>query len=466
MFDLFKKNKKITEQLYERNVELAIKNKTLSLLENLYQASVLNLMPEEMAQTITNIIRKDLNLEFAGILIFQKDEDSLIPLAFSKSERLNKILKRIGFLLRDIKILNILKHEFFRQAVYNLQDNSTNNIEEVWRDLINNEHLQEIKKTSNIKTILISPLFSDREILGVLLFGLNRDYTTLNTFEKSSIKSFYNVIALLLEKAYLYKNLQDSYEITKKAYAIEKKAKEELEGLDKVKNQFLATTQHDLRTPLTAIAGYSELLINGTFGKQSKKTIEVIKKIEEVTKNMKRKADSFLDIAQFKLGKGFLTLKPGIDLEPILHEIINELTFKANEKKIDLVLEKIEHSFLVSADREKLKGALFNVLDNAIKYTPKGSVTISVSQRNELNQQWISTKIKDTGIGISADKIKTLFETQFERSDQAKKTAEGKGLGLYLAGQIVKYHKGKIWAESLGEGMGSTFYIELPVDGE
>ncbi len=467
MFKFFQ-NKKITEQLYERNLELAVKNKTLSLLENLYKTSVLTLTPEEMAREITDIIRKDLNLEFAGVLIFKKEDDSLIPLYFSKSERMVNAFQKLGFILKDITIINISKHKFFKQAVYNQKYNVTNNIEEVWEELISQEHLQEIKIQSHIKTILLTPLINGKEVMAVLLLGLNRDYQMLNNFEKASIQSFTNVIALLIDKAYLYKNLQDSYEVTKKAYAIERKAKEELEELDKVKNQFLTTTQHDLRTPLTAIAGYSELLINGVFGKQTKKTIDVIKKIQEVTQNMKNKANSFLDTAQFKLGKGVISLKSGVEIEPILNEIVDELKFKAESKKVYLNFEKPAGDFKINADREKLKSALFNVIDNSVKYTVNGGVTIEIKNqkskiKNNEESKNVLIAVKDTGIGISPDQINNLLETQFERSEQAKKVADGKGVGLYLAGQIIKLHQGKIWAESEGEEKGSTFYIELPV---
>lgn len=462
MFKLFNGNKKITEKLYEQNLELAVKNKTLSLLENLYQTSVLTLTPQKMAQAITDIIQKDLNLEFAGIFIFEKDNDTLVPLSFSKSERLVEILQKLGFLFRDIKITNISEHKFFRDTVYDKKYNITDTIEEVWEELVSKEHLQEIKVQSHIRTVLLSPLIKGGDVLGTLLLGLNRDYQTLSAFEKASIKSFINVISLLLDKAYLYKNLQDSYKVTKKAYATEKKAKEELQELDKVKNQFLSMTQHDLRTPLTAISGYSELLLNGTFGKLTKKTVEVIKKIEDITQNMKNKANSFLDVAQFQLGKGAVSLKPGIELTPMLNEIISELTFKAEKNNIYLKMENPVGDFKLNADREKLKAALFNVVDNSVKYTPKGGVTVHVEDQGST----VKIVIKDTGIGVPAEKIKTLFDTKFERSEQAIKMAKGKGIGLYLSSQIIKYHNGKIWVESEGEGKGSIFYIELPLNND
>ena len=463
MFNFFNGNKKITEKLYEQNLELAVKNKTLSLLEELYQKSVLNLTPEEIAREITNIIRKDLNIELVGVLIFNKDADSLVPLAFSKSERLTKTLHKLNLHFGDIPITDISHREFFKKVAYSREENITNNLQEVWQELVNQEHIKEIKEQSHIKTTLLYPLIKGDKVLGVLLLGFNRDYNTLNTFEKASIKSFINVIALLLDKAYLYKDLQDSFEVTKRAYALEKRAKEELAKLDKVKDQFLMTTQHNLRTPLTSMMGYSDLLLNGTFGKQTKKTGEVIGKIKGLSQGMIKMVNDFLDMAQFQLGKSVVSLNPNIKLETILDEIITELSFKSESKGIYLKFEKPAKNFTISADREKLKAALFNVVDNAIKYTVKGGVDVKFQIKEEKNNNFVRIIVSDTVIGIPKDKIETLFDTTFERGEEAKRVATvGSGIGLYLSIQIIRSHNGKIWAESAGEGKGSTFYIELP----
>lgn len=459
MFNFFGGSKKITEKLYEQNLELAVKNKTLSLLERLYQTSVLNLTPVQMSKEITDTICKDLNFEFAGVLIFNKETDSLVPLSFSKSQRLVDVLLKLGFTFHDIAVTDVSKHSFFKQTIYGQKENITENIEEVWKNLINSDKLKEIKTESHIKTILVYPLIEGSEAFGTLLLGFNRAYTTLSDFEKESVKSFINVIALLLDKAYLYKNLQDSYEVTRKAYAVEKKANEELEQLDRVKNQFLSQTQHDLRTPLTSIMGYTDLLQKGMFGKQNKKTAEVIKKLQGLTDGMIKKANNFLDLAQFQLGKSVVELKSGINIFDILEEIKNELDFKVQSKGIYLNLEKPEKEFLISADREKLKAAIFNIVDNSVKYTQKGGVGIKIQ-----NHDAVKIIISDTGIGIAPDKVGTIFDSMYDRSEQAKKTASGAGVGLYLSTQIIKAHNGKVWAESEGEGKGSTFYIEFPLE--
>ncbi len=479
MFNLFNR-KKITEKLFEQNLELAVKNKTLSLLEELYQKSVLNLTPDEVAREITDIIRQDLHLELAGILIFHKKDDTLVPLAFSKSERLAKTLSDLGFLFSDIIIEDIANREFFKKVVYGKENNMTNNLQEVWQEMVSQEDINEIKKESHIKTTLMYPLMKDSGVMGVLLLGFNRDYNTLNTFEKASIKSFINVIALLLGKAYLYKDLQDSYEVTKRAYALEKRAKEdinkaygiekkaneELEKIDKEKDDFLRLTQHDLRKPLTIIMGYTDLLISGTFGKLPKKAQDIIKRIHTVNQSKITDINSFLDAERWKM-KQTVSLTPGVELVPMMDEIVSVLDADAQLHGIYLKFEKPKKSIKVSADREILKAALFNIISNAIKFTPKGGVDIKIENakiKMQNSPQSVVIVIKDTGIGVPQDKLKSIFEEEFERTEQAKKTASGSGVGLPGSAKIIKMHNGKVWAESAGEGKGSTFYVELPMD--
>ena len=121
-------------------------------------------------------------------------------------------------------------------------------------------------------------------------------------------------------------------------------------------------------------------------------------------------------------------------------------------------LQKPEEVLSINADRQKLKAAIFNIIDNAVKYTTEGGVSITVKRDNNL-----TIVIADTGIGIAKEKTQTIFDQMFVRSEEAKKVSSlGSGVGLYLYNQIIKSHHGRIWVESEGQGKGSTFYIELP----
>ena len=461
MFNLFNRNKKVTERLYAQNLELSVKNKTLSLLEKLYQTSVLTLSPEQEAGEITDAIRKSLNLELVGIFEFKKETDSLKPLVFSKSDRLVKILRKLGFLFRDIIIKDIASHQLFRKVVYEKQDNLTSNIEEIWKELVTFEHLREVKKESHLNTMMLYPLIIDGEIFGVLLLGFNRDYQSLNDFEKASIKSFVNVIALLLDKAYLYKNLQDSYQVTKQAYAVEKKAKEDLENLDKTKNEFMLVTQHHLRTPLTSMMGYMDLIESGAYGKLPKKIEPIIHKFGASSQDLIKIVNEFLDASQFQLGKKVIVCQSNINIELILRNIVMELAIQSKEKGLYLDFEKPSTTIpLIEADPSKLQVALTNIIDNAIKYTKEGGIDVKI----EVRDGNVQIMIKDTGIGMEKGDLDSIFNTLFSRSQEAKKAnATGSGIGLYLSAKIIQAHNGKIWVESEGIGKGSAFYINLPI---
>jgi len=252
----------------------------------------------------------------------------------------------------------------------------------------------------------------------------------------------------------------ESRERIKKAYDMEKKAREQIEELTEAKTQFIMATQHHLRTPLTSMIGYLDLIFGGTYGKVPVKIKQALLKFQSSTKRLIRVVDELLDISQFQLGKEVVSLEPGTDLSPILKEVIEELQFEVEYRDLYLKLEKIGKVPKIRADSEKLKVALFNIVDNAIKYTRKGGITI-ILQKAGPNVQ---ISVKDTGIGLDSEKAKVLFESAFVRGKEAKKVhGFGRGIGVYVTGHIIKAHHGKIWAESEGEGKGSTFFIELPI---
>ncbi len=293
-----------------------------------------------------------------------------------------------------------------------------------------------------------------------IFFSGSFEETIVNSVIFASLV-FFGILLIrsVLKEVHQREQIEQLAKELQRAYQVEKQAKEELEKLDKFKDQFLMTTQHNLRTPLTSMRGYSDLLLNGTFGKQPKKTVEVIGKLKVLTDGMIKMVNDFLDMAKFQLGKDVVAVKPGIELLLIVEEIIGELEFGAKQKNVELKFEKPSSPIIISADREKLKAALFNIVDNSIKYTPQGSVTVTVSQGDVAK-----ITVTDTGIGITKERLATLFESMFERGSRASKVSTtGSGIGLYLSGQIIKSHKGKVWAESEGEGKGSVFHIELPL---
>jgi len=246
-----------------------------------------------------------------------------------------------------------------------------------------------------------------------------------------------------------------------RAYNVEKEARAKIQELDEAKTQFLMATQHHFRTPLTSMRGYIDLILTGTYGKISPKVKEAVLKLETSTIRLIRIVNELLDVSQFQLGKKVVSLEAGIRIEPILKEVLDELKFTAKSKGIYLKFERPENPLPPAmADVEKLKVALYNIIDNGIKYTNKGGITI----RCRVLDNELEIMSKDTGIGITPEEKGGLFAGIFERGKEAKKVfTTGRGIGLYISGQIIKAHNGKVWVESEGRGKGSTFHIRLPL---
>jgi len=311
-------------------------------------------------------------------------------------------------------------------------------------------------------------LFGIRVVLTTLLVSLIAILLSLDIFVFTTelISKLYKGLVLVVFLYFGYLLIMsvlkeiEMREKIKKAYDIEKKAREQIEELTEAKTQFIMATQHHLRTPLTSMIGFLDLLFGGTYGKVPVKIKQALLKFESSTKRLIRVVNELLDISQFQLGKEVVSLNPGTDVLPILKEVIEELQFEAEYRDIYLKLEKIEKIPKIKADSEKLKVGLFNIVDNAIKYTRKGGVTVTL-QKVGAN---VRISVKDTGIGLDSEKAKTLFKSAFVRGKEAKEVhGFGRGIGVYITGHIIKAHHGKIWAESEGEGKGSTFFIELPV---
>ncbi|MFH1608984.1 MAG: HAMP domain-containing sensor histidine kinase [Patescibacteria group bacterium] len=235
-------------------------------------------------------------------------------------------------------------------------------------------------------------------------------------------------------------------------------ANEKLKSLDKLKTEFLSFASHQLRSPITAIKGYSSMLLEGSYGDISDTQKSSIDKIFKSSNRMNHMIVRFLDVAKIEQG-GMQYVMTQVDLEVIAKELTNELSVVAKEKGLTLSFENDKKSpYLVSGDREQLWQVVQNLIDNSIKYTKTGWIKVILSKDEESKK--VILKVSDSGMGVKAEILPTLFE-KFSRGDGGQMNVEGSGIGLYLAKHVIEDHKGKIWIESSGAGQGSTFYIEL-----
>lgn len=237
------------------------------------------------------------------------------------------------------------------------------------------------------------------------------------------------------------------------------KSYQELKNLDQSKTEFLSIASHQLRTPLTAIRGYASMLKEGVYGAIPEKAQKAIDYIHQSAIRMIGLVNGLLNVSRLQTGKIELRLED-VSIEPIIQDAIEEVKLMAQEKNLFLNLEKPTQPLpLIKADKEKLKEVIVNLLDNAIRYTDRGGVTINLRSQNSN----LKIKISDTGQGMGKDDIDKLFKS-FSRGQAGLSThTQGSGLGLYTAKKFIELHNGRIWAESEGKNKGSIFYIELPI---
>lgn len=226
--------------------------------------------------------------------------------------------------------------------------------------------------------------------------------------------------------------------------------------LDKQKSEFVSFATHQLKSPLAAMKGYASLILDGDYGEVNPQVRESVNRIYESSRTLANVVEEYLNISRIELGTMKYYLEDQ-DIKPIIDDVIGELKPNIEKTGLAFTFDAKPDNYVASIDVDKIKQVFMNFIDNSVKYTPSGSVHVSL----ERNDKKILFKVTDTGIGMSEKTIQSLF-LKFTRAYNANKTnIHGTGLGLYVAKQIVDAHGGRVWAESEGEGKGSVFYVEL-----
>ncbi|TFF88995.1 MAG: PAS domain S-box protein [Promethearchaeota archaeon] len=243
----------------------------------------------------------------------------------------------------------------------------------------------------------------------------------------------------------------------------QKEAEMNLKKISKLKTDLLRRTSHELKTPLVSIKGFTNLLLDIKAGEFDEETIEIINEIKFGTERLENLVKDILETAKLESDKVKLDKKYG-DLSFLIRYVVKSLKNIAESRNQTIELN-IHDKLITYFEKEKIFQVLENLLSNAIKYTPPNGTIEIATEVNKKKDQFI-VKISDTGIGLSDEDKKRLF-TQFGKIERYGRgldiNIEGSGLGLYISKQLVELHGGKVWAESEGINMGSTFYFSLPI---
>lgn len=223
--------------------------------------------------------------------------------------------------------------------------------------------------------------------------------------------------------------------------------------LEERKDDFVNMASHELKTPITSMKLYVELLLK-KLKKTDEKTVSIVSSIKNQTERLQKLVNDLLDVSRLQTGK--LTFnKERFKLDVLVEEIVDVL--QASTKHT--ILQEKKGSVFVYADRFRIYQVLTNLITNAIKYSPEGKhIRVRIKRTNGN----VVVSVQDEGIGIASDQQKKIFHRLYQVVDDTENTFPGFGMGLFISKEIITRHRGKIWVES-EKGRGSTFFFSLPI---
>ncbi len=415
---------------------------------------------KEILQRVLAMSLKALNCERGVVQTYDQELHSFTPLL------------SLGFAVEDeIQWLNEQKHWLepepdactsFRSQL--LAGHAT---------LVNEEQSPEEPNHFKDTMILAAPIIHNNHLFGVMMLDRSPRYTksqpltlsgspksTFNVWDIAVVEGIAHFAGLAIEQT----RWQHEAEIARTNEATMRESNE-------LKDEFLAITAHEFRTPLTVILAHSQMMARllqrhpNQDQETTNKFYESINSVETQTRQLTNIVNTFLEVTRLNRGQITLT-KEEVDLEEIVEESISNNSATSILHSISYTIEPTEHPYMVSGDRARLLQIFANLLQNALKYSPpEGSITVSLTQIiTGEGKTMAEVSVQDQGIGIPKDAQSRLFERFYRAPNIADGQTRGVGLGLYIVAEFLRLHNGTIRVESSGIiGEGSRFIFTLPL---
>jgi signal transduction histidine kinase len=320
------------------------------------------------------------------------------------------------------------------------------------------------------RSALFAPLISSSRLIGVIELDVTQPERIFTIDERETIMTIAGQVALGMANASLYRQALEA---------------------NRLKSEFLANVSHELRTPLNAIIGYSDMLLSGFYGDLSEQQQDRLSRVNSSGKHLLNLINDVLDLSRIEAGEIAIQPIPA-RISDVLKEAVSEIAPRAAEKALPITLEIAPDERRARADPRYLLQILINLLDNAIKFTPNGGVSVRVfpmrtwggssSYESAVGSDaldknipvpqppvrmhigdgsWIAVTITDTGIGIAPEEHESIFDAFHQVDGSTVRQYGGSGLGLSIVRRLVTLHGGYIWVDS-ALGSGSTFVVLLP----
>ncbi len=234
---------------------------------------------------------------------------------------------------------------------------------------------------------------------------------------------------------------------------------EQLARVEEARRQWLADLSHEMRTPLASIRAYVEGLLDGVLPADP----QIYGQILEEVRRLQRFVDDLREVSRMEAGALHLNLET-VDPRDLLEAVVRRFEPTYQEKGVTLTYHVAPDTPPLKADKERMLQVFSNLLDNALRYTPKGG-RVTLRAFPDRRKGWVRFEVQDTGMGIPPEHLPHIFKRFYRVEPSRSRAHGGSGLGLTIAKLLVEAHGGRIWAESPGPGRGSTFVLVLPIQG-
>jgi len=436
-----------TEELQERNV-------SLQTLQHITREITHTLDFNQVVQQIANSVAEELHY-LGAILVFLDDDGRTVRArAITQTPLTKKALALLPVQFTDYSsdLQSVQSTSLGHQVLRSGEVMMTAHFAQVVSPPLPKLLAQSIQKLLGIKTVVVVPINSEGKTIGCIEIGVQKDQSEISARELETMH------ALADELGVVYRNIRLFDQIQKTNTQLAE-ANQHLQQLDQAKSEFVSIASHQLRTPMTGIMGYLSMMTSGDFGKLAPEHQKILTELLSESQRMIRLINQFLNVSKIEAGKFTYTKKETQLLDLVKQEIM-ELKHIAEDKGLRLETDfPNDPPSPTMADSDKIQDVMLNLIDNAIKYTAKGLITVRLRQEGDL----LHFSVRDTGIGITPHDAKELFNKFVRGSGIAQIHPDGSGLGLFIAKSIIDSHGGKIWVESSGEGQGSIFQFTLPV---
>lgn len=345
-------------------------------------------------------------------------------------------------------------------GIYQACDQRTGQSKVVIADAVEDAALYEILRVHRIALVL--PLVLRERVIGYLLLGEHRGrgYTMRDI---QLLESAAGELTVALNNALSLEEVQQlNHSLRQRIDDATRELREsnrQLQRLDEAKNEFISMASHQLRTPLTSIKGYLDMVLEGDLGKINATQKTVLTEAFSSSERMVQLINDFLNVSRLQTGKFSIDRQPS-SLEALVREEVTLLQVVARQRQITLKTAISRQLPPLAIDADKFRQVILNMIDNAIYYSPNHS-TVSVQLRREGDEAVFI--VRDKGIGVPKEEQAGLFGKFFRASNARKRRPDGTGVGLFLARKVVLAHDGQIIFEST-EGKGSVFGFRLPLD--